>query len=154
MKFLNNKYLSLILRVAVGLVFLIAGLGKAADPASFAREMQNYQIIPFALINIMALIMPWIEIIVGIFLIAGVRIKANAAIASGFMLIFIIAIGSAMLRGLNINCGCFSGHTVLVGWPKLMQNIGWMTCSLLLFFFPVQSFSIENFASTKSDISD
>ena len=145
MKFLENRFLSLIFRLVIGMVFLVAGIGKAADPSSFAHEILNYHIIPFPLINFFAMILPWVEILCGIFLIAGVRIKANAAISALFMLIFIIAIGSAMARGLNINCGCFAGHTVLVGWPKIMEDLGLLLLSLCLYYYPVQKFSLENY---------
>jgi putative oxidoreductase len=150
-KIFENQYLSLIVRLVIGFLFIFAGLGKAADPALFAKEIMNYSIMQVSIVNIMALTMPWIELVVGILLIAGVRIKANALITGGLMLVFIVAVFSAMLRGLNINCGCFTGKIVLVGWPKILENTMMFIGCLYIFLFPVQKFSVENIDQNNLD---
>lgn len=141
---IENQYLNLAARIIVGLIFIYAGIGKVIEPEKFAKEIFNYSILPYFLINITALIMPWLEVIVGIFLIAGIRIKASGFISSGLMAVFIIAVFSAMVRGLDINCGCFSDKNVMVGWPKIFENLGILILALYVTFFPVNKFTLEN----------
>lgn len=145
-KILENSIINLIVRIFLGVFFLSAALGKAAEPALFAKEIANYAIIPDPFINLVALIIPWIELIVSIFLIFGIRLKSSSAITSILLVIFIIAVGSAMARGLDINCGCFSQKIQYVGWPKILENTGLLILSIYLFFFPVKKLTIENLA--------
>lgn len=137
---LSNKYLQFVARLFVGFVFIYAGIGKISEPQVFAKEIFNYHILPEYLINFVALILPWLELVVGIFLIAGVRVRASASIASFSMLIFIVAVLSAMFRGLDINCGCFADKVVMVGWKKVLEDIIILIAALLPVFYH-QSFS-------------
>ncbi len=141
---LSNKYLQLTARLFVGFVFIFAGIGKIADPQTFSKEIANYHILPDFLINITALVLPWLEVIIGIFLIAGIRIKASATIASGLMIVFILAVLSAMVRGLDINCGCFADKVVMVGWQKILENTIILSAALIPAVFTQKSFSLEN----------
>jgi len=144
-KILNNPYLSLIARLVVSWVFIYAAIGKITDPQTFAKEISNYAVMPTFSINIIALVLPWIELFSGILLATGVRIKANAFITGGLLLVFVILVLSAMFRGLNINCGCFSHRIVYVGWKKVLENSGLIVLCLYLFFVPVKKFSLERF---------
>ncbi len=144
---LTNKYLQLAARLFVGFIFLYAGLGKIVEPQTFAKEIANYHILPDFLINITALVLPWLEVIIGIFLIAGIRIRASATIASVSMLVFIIAVLSAMIRGLDINCGCFADKVVMVGWRKIIEDLIILIAALLPAIFTQNSFSLENLSS-------
>lgn len=143
-KILENDYLNVVVRLFLGVFFLLAALGKAAEPALFAKEIANYAIIPEPLINLVALFIPWTELVVSIFLIFGIRLKSSSAITSILLIIFIAAVGSAMARGLDINCGCFSQKIQYVGWPKILENIGLLLLSLYLFFSPAKKFTVEN----------
>jgi uncharacterized membrane protein YphA (DoxX/SURF4 family) len=103
------------LGVLLGGVFVYASLDKIAHPAEFARIVYHYQLIgpsaalPPVLPNLLAVVLPWIELVVGLCLIAGVWTR-EAAVAAGLMLVaFIGAVGSALARGIDIeNCGCFT----------------------------------------------
>ena len=150
---LNNQYLNLAVRLVVGFLFVYAGIGKAADPNLFAKEIGNYHMIPYSLLNIMSLGMPWIEIISGILLMAGVRIKANATIIGIMLIVFIAAVATAWARGLNINCGCFPGKTVVVGLPKILENTATLIGCIYLYIFPVQKFTVENLGLNKTSLS-
>ena len=142
--FLENKYLNLVIRVIIGFLFIFAGIGKVVDPALFSKEIINYSIMPLWAVNVFALVLPWVEVVSGMLLISGVRIKANAMITGLLMLVFIVAVFSAMVRGLNINCGCFSNKIVLVGWTKIIENLLSFLGCLYLFLYPVKNFSVEN----------
>jgi putative oxidoreductase len=135
-KILANKYFLLTFRIIIGFIFLYAGMEKIADPSGFARAINNYKLLPFLLINIAALILPWIEITTGILLIFGIKVKENAFIISSLLGIFTIAIIISLFRGLNIDCGCFGTLSgTKIGLQKLIENILLLLAGILLVYF-------------------
>ncbi|MEE8341370.1 MAG: MauE/DoxX family redox-associated membrane protein, partial [Candidatus Neomarinimicrobiota bacterium] len=110
-------------RILVGGVLIYASLDKIIDPGGFARAIDNYHIIPFGLENIMAIILPWLELFVGIGLIFGLFIDGAAFITVVMMLIFIFAISFAILSGYNIECGCGLKPGELVGIRKIIEDL-------------------------------
>ena len=136
---MENKYLQLLLRIILGVVFIFAGIEKIADPASFAVAISNYRILPYELINIPAIAIPWIEICSGILIIYGKWIKENSAIISALLLLFNLLIIIALIRGLDIECGCFGTlDAQKVGFMKLGENF-----LLLLFGYLIFKYSRE-----------
>ena len=95
------------LRLLVGGAFVAAGALKIADPAKFALDVSNYRLVPHEMLNLVAILLPWIELTVGLFVLAGIWLRAAALVVTGLTLLFFIVIGSALARGLNIECGCF-----------------------------------------------
>lgn len=144
-KFLGNTILALTARILLGFVFIAAAIDKIALPDAFAKSIDHYQIIPLVLINIFALTLPWLELIVGLFLIFGIRLRASAAITTALLIVFIVAIFSAMVRGLNIECGCFSqnGGGMKVGWAKILEDFLWLALAIYIFFFPNSRFTFD-----------
>ena len=144
-KLLKNKYLHLAIRILIALVFIIASIEKIADPFDFANDIKNYDILSNFLINITAIILPWVELFVGLMILLGIKIKANSILVIIMLLIFNIAVFSAWMRGLNIDCGCYGdvAHQT-VGWQKLLENFLLIGLSFILYFFPNKSFSFEN----------
>ena len=95
-------------QLALGAIFVIAAIPKIADPPSFAHMIYNYRLVPASLINLSALVMPWVELLAGLALILGVW-KAAARNVIGILLaIFIIAISINLVRDNAIDCGCFN----------------------------------------------
>jgi uncharacterized membrane protein YphA (DoxX/SURF4 family) len=91
----------------IGGIFLYAGLSKVVDPANFAESIDHYRILPWKAAVGVALYLPWIEIVCGL-CIAIRRLYLGAlAILIGLLTIFMLALISAIFRGLNITCGCF-----------------------------------------------
>lgn len=104
----KNSYMLLFLRLFVGGVFIYASIDKIAHPGQFAHAIENYRILPYFLVNIFAIILPWVELVAGLLLISGVWSGASALIISGLLTMFIIAIMAGLVRGLDISCGCFT----------------------------------------------
>ncbi|HPQ44992.1 MAG TPA: MauE/DoxX family redox-associated membrane protein, partial [Syntrophales bacterium] len=77
-------------------------------PAAFAKAVYLYQILPDWLVNLAALVLPWLELFLGVFLIIGLWMPGTVIISSGLFLIFMSALSYNMARGLDISCGCFS----------------------------------------------
>jgi uncharacterized membrane protein YphA (DoxX/SURF4 family) len=107
-RLLAHPWLTIRVQIALGAIFIIAALPKIADPPSFAHMIYNYRLVPSPLINISALVMPWVELLAGLALILGVW-KAAARTVVGIMLaVFIVAISINLSRDNAIDCGCFN----------------------------------------------
>ena len=117
-----KNYLIVVIRILLGAVFLWASIDKIIDPSKFARDISNYHVVPFGLENIIAIVLPWLEFLIGSGLILGIFVD-GAVLLSGILLItFNILIAQAMLRGFNIDCGCGLKEGQLVGVEKLLEN--------------------------------
>src|SRR5690242_10825222 len=102
-----REYLPLAVRLALGGVFVYAGVLKIADPVAFAGSIAAYKIVPYFASYLAAAILPWVEVISGALLIAGVRVRSGALVIALLNVVFMLALGSAIARGLDIDCGCF-----------------------------------------------
>lgn len=143
-KLLNNKFLLFGLRIFLGFIFIFAAVTKVADPEGFSQSIYNYKLMPDFLINFLAIAIPWIELVAGILLVFGISVKENSAIISGLLLVFIIAIGISLARGLDIDCGCFGTiDGSKVGLLKILENIGLLLLSLILIKFDSKYLSIS-----------
>ena len=120
---LSNKYLLFFVRIILSVIFIYAGMEKISYPAGFSDSINNYKILPLFTVNFLAIILPWIELIAGVLLLFGIRVKENSFIISVLLSIFIIAIVISLIRGLNIDCGCFGTFSgSKVGIYKLIEN--------------------------------
>ena len=108
MKWLAHPWLSVRVDIALGLLFIIASIPKIVDPPSFAHMIYNYKILPWSLINPMALFMPWLELLCGLALVLGIWKGTARTIIAGMLLVFIVAISINLIRGNPIDCGCFN----------------------------------------------
>jgi len=106
--FRTGQRLFFVLRLVMGGVFLYAAHDKILHPQAFANAVYNYQILPDALVNLAALVLPWLEMLIGICLVAGVWLPGATLISTGLLTVFIGALVFNMARGLDIHCGCFS----------------------------------------------
>ena len=146
MKIPFNAQINLLIRLFIGGLFIFTGISKIVDPALFAREISFYRMLPDFTINLLAIILPWIEVVVGMLFMLGVRIKSNILLLGGMLLTFNFAIAVAWARGLNINCGCFSNVAKeIVGLGKLSENFAMFAALVFMFFFPNNRFSLESF---------
>jgi putative oxidoreductase len=118
-----SRFWELLARLILGGVFLYAGTVKIIDPGAFAGDIANYRLLPHELINLLAITLPWIEVVAGALLVFGRWPKASALILTLLMVVFLIAIAQALARGLDIRCGCFGtvegGH---VGAMALLRD--------------------------------
>jgi putative oxidoreductase len=106
-KYLTHPWLTIRVQLALGAIFVAAALPKITDPPSFAHMIYNYRLLPAGLINISALVMPWVELLCGLALILGVWRKAALSIIGTMLVVFIIAISINLARENAIDCGCF-----------------------------------------------
>ena len=111
----RTTYLALMLRLGLGTIFFVAGAQKIGEPAAFARSIANYQLVSSDIATWSAVLVPWLEILVGGFLILGWLTRVSALAATGLSVGFAIFTGSALARGLNVDCGCFTGASGVSG---------------------------------------
>jgi len=130
----SNKYLLLVVRIVLGLIFIYAGAEKISDPEAFAVSISNYRLLPVATLNFFAITLPWIELVTGLLILFGIAVKENSSIIFLMLLVFTIAIVISLFRGLSIDCGCF-GKGSQIGLLKLGENILMLVVSLLLIVF-------------------
>jgi putative oxidoreductase len=104
---LTHPWLTIRVQIALGAIFVVAAWPKIIDPPSFAHMIYNYRIVPGALINISALVMPWVELLAGLCLILGIWVRPARWLVTAMLVTFIVAIGVNLLRANAIDCGCF-----------------------------------------------
>ena len=98
-----------VIAILIGALFVYAGAVKVIDPVAFARDIDNYKMLPWRTGVSLALYLPWLEILCGLALITRVFFRGSVFIVTSLMSVFIIASIVAKARGLDISCGCF-GH--------------------------------------------
>ncbi len=108
MKFSLSTYFPRCTRLLLGAVFIAASIDKMAHPAEFATIVSNYRILPARLINIVAIVLPWLEAVLGLFILCGWWLSGAIVLANLLLLVFFGALAQAVARGIDINCGCFS----------------------------------------------
>lgn len=102
-----TSWVTRLLRLLVGGAFVFAGALKIVDPAKFALDVGNYRLVPHEFINVIAILLPWIEVVAGAFVLAGIWLRDAALVITAMTVMFMLVILSALARGLNIECGCF-----------------------------------------------
>jgi len=106
----SNKVLGIIewvCRLLLGGAFIYAGLLKSGDPSAFAGNIVNFQLLPEAWVNITALSLPWLEIFSGLLILIGPWTRLGALSLAVLNGIFLLALLSALMRGISVDCGCF-----------------------------------------------
>ena len=96
------------IRLILGGVFALASLDKIIFPLAFAKSISNYQILPEQFVNLVAVTLPWVELILGSLLIFGIWLPGAIALANLLLAVFFTALVFNTARGLNVDCGCFT----------------------------------------------
>jgi putative oxidoreductase len=105
---LSSRTLQILARLVLGGIFIYASLDKIGHPLEFAKIINNYQILPGFLVTLPALVLPWLELLAGVLLIAGFWTRSAAWLLSSLLLAFILVLGVNAVRGIDVSCGCFS----------------------------------------------
>ena len=132
-----QKYITLSVRLLLGTIFIFAAVDKIVHPHQFQIVIENYQIVPPLLSHYTAMFLPWFEIICGLLLIIGIYVETSAGLLGGLLVVFIIALVSALVRGLDINCGCFtlSAKGSAVSVYRILEDLLMLGMSFYLLFY-------------------
>ena len=129
----GHAVLALAARLYLGTIFVLACWHKLAEPGAFAIDIATYQILPLALVNPMAIVLPWTELAAGVMLLVGFRARAAALLVAGMMTMFSVAIGVAVAKGLDMSCGCFASQGTAedpISWRTIVRDVGWLVLAL------------------------
>ena len=121
-RFFSNRWLQLITRVILGGLFLYAGYLKLCAPLAFADSIASFRLLPGGLINLFALGLPPLELMIGGMLLIGWRVRLASFVVMLLTVIFALALGQALLRGLIIDCGCFGSGKP--SFAKMLLSLG------------------------------
>lgn len=123
-----------LLRLMLGAVFLYASFDKIMHPEAFAQAVYNYQILPDSTVNLVALALPWLELLLGLCLVSGFWLPGATVISTGLLTMFIGAMVYNEIRGLDIHCGCFSTETTEgpAGLWTIARDVSLLVASLYL----------------------
>jgi uncharacterized membrane protein YphA (DoxX/SURF4 family) len=116
----------LVLRLVLGLFFVYASLDKIWSPAAFAKIVYQWQVVGPVPSNLVAVTLPWVELLAGLLLVAGAWRRESALVIALLLLVFIVSAGSVMARGIDVeNCGCVSVAKAEAWPPEWTQGVGW-----------------------------
>jgi uncharacterized membrane protein YphA (DoxX/SURF4 family) len=151
-RILDNSYLVFAVRVFLGFAFVGAAVDKAADPNAFAVSIGYYKLVGPTVALIVATILPWIELLCGLFLIFGIMPRGSSLLILLMLLVFTAGVVSGILRGLDISCGCFTRDPGVgkIGWMKVLENVGLILLSVFLLFSKSERFSVVDITSEVS----
>jgi uncharacterized membrane protein YphA (DoxX/SURF4 family) len=113
----------LLLRVALGAMLVVAGASKVGHAAEFAAQIAGFRLLPQPIIAPLALLLPFLEMLTGLYLIVGMFTRAAAWVAVAMFAVFDAAIASAVVRGMTVSCGCFgpTDRTVTT-WAEVARD--------------------------------
>lgn len=148
MKWLRHPAVHWLLALVVGGVFLYACYDKILEPRQFAGIVYRYQVIgPSAALgflpaNLLAVTLPWVELVVGVLLLSGFWRREAAALAGVLLVVFLAAVGIAAAQGIDLkNCGCFSVDAHggrAAGWALVVGDLALLAACAVLAFVPVR----------------
>ena len=141
---LLSPWLTVRLQFVLAAFFVVAGIAKVADPPGFAHEIHNYQLVPGVAVNAMALVLPWLEVILGAALFLGLATRTAARLLALLLVVFIAALSINLARGRPVDCGCFGTSTVV---KTTEQRLGDMKLAIVrdvgLLLLAAQSLAAE-----------
>jgi uncharacterized membrane protein YphA (DoxX/SURF4 family) len=152
----------LVARLFVGVLFVWMAWAKIADPINFLKLMRQYKMLDeqswYVVMNVIAVVLPWIELVCGLVLIAGVALRAAGVVSAGMLVVFtplifkrgleLYNLGAAdTFCGVNFDCGCGAGEVFLCS--KLLENGALLVAALLVVFSHSRRFCLSNLWSAR-----
>ena len=145
-----RPWLGTAVRLGLAAVWLVAGGSKVTDLAASGRAVNAYQVMPYDLAKIVGAALPFVEIALGLLLLAGLATRLSAWVSVGLLVVFLAGIGSAWARGLSIDCGCFGGGGALAAGqapsylPEVLRDLGFLILAGFLVVFPRTRLAVDS----------
>ena len=116
------RALEVALRLVLGGIFIYAAWSKLHDPWQlFAMNIDSYQVLPLHAVTVVARVLPWLELLVGLLLLPGFWLRTSSSVVSLLLLTFFVLMVRAYAKGMEINCGCF-GTGEPISWKTLLRD--------------------------------
>jgi uncharacterized membrane protein YphA (DoxX/SURF4 family) len=150
---LSNRTLILLARIFLGGLFVVAGLDKITDSQAFANSVLQYKVVGPTLAMWTATILPSLELLCGLSLIIGLYPRGCTLLITIMLVGFTILVAFALMRGLDISCGCFTQdpNVSKIGYQKILENCGLIVLSVWLFFVRDQGINLLKFFKKRPD---
>jgi uncharacterized membrane protein YphA (DoxX/SURF4 family) len=138
-KLFQNKYFEIAGRLFLGGLLIYASIDKMANAPDFLKVIHNYKVLPVQLENPLAIFLPWLEFLTGLFIVIRKWTKSAWLLYSTMLVVFIIALSQAQIRGLDISCGCFSvaPSSTSTVWLRIIEDIVMLFFSVNFYRFAV-----------------
>jgi len=145
-RIIDNDYLTMASRVIIGAVLIYASIYKILEPALFAKTIWYYHLVPGTMINIEAIVLPWLELLCGLALLAGFWYRGAVLWSNLLMIIFIAALASTIARGIDIDCGCFKsgGNATGSAWKSLWFDVVLMVFTIQLWLSSSRKWMLQS----------
>jgi len=135
-------------RLGLAAVWLISGALKAIDPAQTYLSVAAYDVLPPAAVGLVAAVLPFLELALGMLLLVGFWVRPAAVVSSVLLVAFMAGVGQAWARGLSIDCGCFGGggpvDPTATRYPlELARDAGFLVLAVWLVLRPRTLVAIE-----------
>jgi len=142
---LQNPWVAIPVRFALGCIFMFSAWPKIVDPPAFAQMVANYKLLPEAMISPVAIALPWLEMATGAALVFGVLRRGASLWIAVMLVVFIVALSTNIARGIAVDCGCFSVTASQKSPEELMaamkldivRDLGMFVMALFTFLTPV-----------------
>jgi len=135
-------------RLGLAAVWLVSGMLKAVDPAQTYVAVRAYDVLPRSLLSVVAGVLPWFELALGLLLLVGIGTRAVAVLSAALLLVFIAGVTQAWVRGLSIDCGCFGGGGAVAPGQtqyvqEILRDVGFLALAVWLIVRPRTLFAAE-----------
>jgi uncharacterized membrane protein YphA (DoxX/SURF4 family) len=138
------RSLGVAIRLMAACIWLVAGAAKIADLQHFHAQVIQYRLLPHALEAPFAYTLPFVEVLVGMYLAVGLLTRAAAAVSCVLMVMFLVAQAQAWARGLSLDCGCFGAIShETVGLGTILRDVALGIPSLVMLWRPARAFSLD-----------
>ncbi len=141
-----GPYATLVSRLVLGGVFIVAGATKIPDPGGLAASIRAYELsLPEWFVSLSAHALPYLEVMLGLYLLIGLFTKASAWATTGLTALFLLALLQGAIRGLEIDCGCFGSSTGETSnlWLAAARDVGLLVHGLHLALASAGRFSVD-----------
>ena len=126
---------ALICRLTLAIIFFYASIEKIFTPGDFAVAIYNYRLLPDYVINFVAILLPWLEVIIAISLISGTNTRGAALLSALLFLTFATALTINLMQGLDISCGCFGASSGNINWSYLVRDLSLFCISVFVMIY-------------------
>jgi len=114
---------SFVVRIVLGCLFLYSAVAKIRQPYDFLSSVYEYELVGPKLGMFVAIMLPWLELLVGICLVGGIFVGGALLASMAMAAMFTYVLVSALYRGLDISCGCFGGDKAVISYFTLLRAV-------------------------------
>jgi uncharacterized membrane protein YphA (DoxX/SURF4 family) len=131
----KSEYLAFVLRLFIGIMFIYASTTKIAYPAEFAKNVEAFRLAPYWLVNPVAVLLPWLELICGLFLVIGLSTRTAAVVVGALLAAFTVGIAINVMRDAPISCGCFDSVGEEISWWYVLRDSILVLLTVQIYYF-------------------